>query len=114
MTINVVNKYKHVPDVNADVYIGRGSVLGNPWPITPTDSRDAVIDRYEEWLGDRIEDGNLNVLSALAAIQEIEEEHGHVNLVCFCRPSRCHGDVIKKAIAKAKLSKPLGEPNVPV
>lgn len=108
MTIIVVNKYKHVPNPETDCYIGRGSALGNPWPITPTDSRDAVIDRYERWLDVQIAEANPAVLNALVGIQEVEEEYGHISLVCFCKPQRCHGDVIKAAIAKVKLSKPLG------
>jgi len=41
--ITVVNKYKHVP-TRDDVYIGRGSILGNPYSsIKDRDTKATVI-----------------------------------------------------------------------
>lgn len=59
------------------VYIGRGSMWGNPYPITKQMDRDAVCDCYEE--------------KSLPALQDqIHQLKGKV-LVCFCAPLRCHG-----------------------
>ena len=49
MKINVVNKSNHKPETN-DVYIGRGSPLGNPFPMNKVDNRDDVCIKYEEHL----------------------------------------------------------------
>lgn len=95
MVINIVNKHKvrQSPKVN-DVYIGRGSPLGNPWPISHTEDRDTVCDKYAEY----ILVPTLAMQHALEHIQRVALTHGSVNLVCFCAPARCHGESIKKAV----------------
>ena len=56
--ITVVNKYKHTPTEN-DVYIGRGSVLGNPFTSIQDrqtkaeficGSREESVDSFREYL----------------------------------------------------------------
>lgn len=76
MTI-VVNKYRN----NYDVYIGRGSKWGNPSVIGQDGSRDEVIEKYREWI------------ITQPQIKDLEELRGK-RLGCFCKPSRCHGDVL--------------------
>ena len=87
--IVVVNKYHS----NYDFYIGRGSVLGNPYPITDIDSRDSVCDKYEVWFEQNKDRPDvkeyLNKILAKARL-------GSVSLGCFCKPQRCHGDTIKQ------------------
>jgi hypothetical protein len=97
MKINVVNKYNHTPSTNY-IYIGRGTALGNPFPITTKDDRDAVCNKYENYLK------NLkpSMKAQLNSIVNLGREHGEVNLVCFCAPKRCHGDSIK-ALIESKL-----------
>ncbi len=100
--INVVNKYH----VKTGEYIGRGSPLGNPFShIQGTkaafvvDSRDEAVDRYEEWLSERMKAQDQEILKELYRLKEIALS-GPLNLVCFCAPKRCHGDVIKRVIEK--------------
>lgn len=76
MTI-VVNKYRN----NYDVYIGRGSKWGNPSVIGQDGSRDEVIEKYREWM------------ITQPQIKDLEELRGK-RLGCFCKPNRCHGDVL--------------------
>ena len=59
-------------------YIGRGSPWGNPFVIGRDGDRDAVCDRFER-----------ETLPTL----DIEPLRGR-DLVCFCKPARCHGDPI--------------------
>jgi hypothetical protein len=40
--IKVVNKYSHIPTSN-DIYIGRGSILGNPYTHLPIKNTKAFI-----------------------------------------------------------------------
>lgn len=101
MPIEVVNKYKIKPDQTRDVYIGRGSPLGNPWPITAAASRPVVIARYQDWIQEKIKAGDGPVMLALSNIATRHLAGESVRLVCFCKPQACHGDIIKDVIMKA-------------
>ena len=73
-----------------DVYIGRGSKWGNPYTHIKgktkaqflVNSREEAIDKYEEWIKQQPE-----------LLKDLHELKG-LRLGCFCRPSRCHGDVL--------------------
>lgn len=65
-----------------DVYIGRPSKWGNPFEIGKDGNRLEVIEKYKEYL-----------LNNPILLNEIEELRGKV-LGCWCRPKKCHGDVI--------------------
>src|SRR5215475_862513 len=70
------------------VYIGRGSKWGNPFRIGPDGDRAAVIAKYERWLCDQHD-----------LLRALDELRGR-DLVCFCAPLRCHGDLLLR-LAKA-------------
>lgn len=74
------------------VYIGRGSVLGNPFPINEDigDTRDAVIKRYRLWLWKQIGDGKISI----AYLRSLNGK----TLGCYCAPLPCHGDVVVEAV----------------
>ena len=78
MQTKVVNKYKD----KYDVYIGRGSKWGNPYPITATQDRETVIAKYREY-----------ILSKPELLRDLHELKGKT-LGCFCKPKPCHGDVL--------------------
>lgn len=89
----VVNKYKE----SYDVYIGRGSVWGNPYShIENTkakykvDSRDDAVDSYKYHLWDMIKRGEITT--------EMLVKLDGKRLGCFCKPKKCHGDIIVKAV----------------
>ena len=74
---------KHHAGVPADaVYIGRGSKWGNPFRIDRDGDRAAVIAKYERWFADQH-----HLLRAL-------DELAGRDLVCFCAPRSCHGDLL--------------------
>ena len=81
----VKNKHKSVFEIG-DIYIGRGSLFGNPFIIGKDGTRDEVCNKYEaHW----IEDTTLQ--------EKTKGLKGH-NLICFCAPLRCHGDfLLRKA-----------------
>ncbi|UFP93617.1 DUF4326 domain-containing protein [Gloeobacter morelensis] len=97
MQILVTNKrYDNRPGE----YIGRPSVLGNPFVLGEHGSRDEVVEKYRRWLWEQIkEEGAVyrELLRLKAAAQKRE-----LLLVCWCkRPNKevaCHGDIIKQAI----------------
>jgi hypothetical protein len=78
-----------VPD--GAVYIGRSapryglraSKWANPFMIGRDGARDEVIAMYERWLRDERPD-------LIAALRELRGK----DLVCWCAPLACHGDVI--------------------
>ena len=77
----VLNKRIHGIPQGA-IYIGRPSIWGNPFVIGKDGQRDDVIAKYETWLL-----GNGQLVDQLAAL-------AGKDLVCWCAPARCHGDVL--------------------
>lgn len=72
-------------------YIGRGSIWGNDFSHLPkssastkVDSRDEAIDSYET-----------NITPEL--LLRLDELQGMI-LGCWCKPKRCHGDVLLKLL----------------
>lgn len=97
--ITVVNRHHpehHYPH-GETIYIGRGSPLGNPFPLGDFVNREDCVKAYEEYLSELILMKNSRIMGALKAIHEAASDHP-VNLQCFCSPKKCHGDSIKKLI----------------
>lgn len=92
MTIpTVVNKYKE----DYDIYIGRGSYWGNPFPIDDNigETREVVVDKYLGHLRTLYKDNKVRFM------QELSELNGK-RLGCFCKPKLCHGDRIVEVYIK--------------
>lgn len=87
---SVVNLYKDA----YDIYIGRGSPLGNPYRIDANHDREAVIALYKSYLWQQIQQGHITV----AYLQSLYGKR----LGCYCKPKPCHGDVIVKAVDWAR------------
>lgn len=105
MAIRVLNKHKSKPEP-IDIYIGRGSPLGNPFThveLSETkaqykcNTREEAISSYEDYINQKIRDRDVNICKELNRIFSAAIK-GDVNLVCFCKPKSCHGDIIKKII----------------
>lgn len=85
MKARAVNKYKE----NYDVYIGRGSIWGNPYSHKEgtkakhlVATREEAVEKYREYVL-----GNKFLLSQLHKL--VGKKLG-----CFCAPQPCHGDVL--------------------
>lgn len=78
--IQVVNKRREP----YDVYIGRGSIWGNPFVIGRDGDRAEVIRKFEEYLAASPE--------LIARLPELLGKR----IACFCAPLACHGDVLKR------------------
>jgi hypothetical protein len=63
------------------VYIGRPSKWGNPFVEGRDGTRAEVIVKYREWL------------ACQTGLLDLEELRGK-DLVCWCAPKPCHGDVL--------------------
>lgn len=79
----VHNKYNNTAPIGS-VYIGRPSKWGNPFVIGKDGTRDEVIAKFEQYL--------LNNTVLLAQIDELRGK----DLICFCAPQACHGDILIK------------------
>lgn len=64
-------------------YIGRPSVLGNPFIIGKHGTREQVIEMYRQWALTQP-----HVMSAIMALADDDV------LGCWCHPQPCHGQVI--------------------
>jgi hypothetical protein len=78
----VLNKYRDGIPKGA-VYIGRPSKWGNPFAIGKDGDRDEVIAKYRQWL-----------LARPDMMEAAKRELFGKDLVCFCAPKGCHGDVL--------------------
>lgn len=111
MKISIVNKYKNVGSARHPntIYCGRGSALGNPWPIQGEDTRDVVCDRFHEALFNGYRDRTLGEarVTQLVEIMELAQTPEGVALECFCVPQRCHCESTKQLVEQ-ELSNPTG------
>jgi len=95
MSTRVVNKYKEP----YDVYIGRGSVWGNPFThlVGPTKAefhvatREEAVARYRQYILERPD-----------LLRRLPELVGK-RLGCFCAPKSCHGDVLVELVNASTL-----------
>ena len=79
-----------------DVYIGRGSIWGNPFTHLTTETkaqfvvatREEAIAKYREWL-----------MCQPELLKQIPTLRSKV-LGCWCRPKSCHGDVLAEMANK--------------
>ena len=72
-------------EISTYVYIGRGSVYGNPYEIDKDGTRKEVIEKYRILLEKKIREDDF--------LKHLRWLKGRV-LVCHCKPLACHGDVL--------------------
>jgi len=84
MAPKVCNKYHNTARPGA-VYIGRGSPYGNPFVIGRDGDRNEVCEKYAAMLK-----------NDPALIELVKARLKGKDLICFCAPKRCHGDILLK------------------
>lgn len=132
MNIQVFNLHEDKWTGKSD-YIGRPSVLGNPFVIGRDGDRKTIMGKYRTWLwgivkelqGTAREDARptaitdaltarakcclrrgeladpdlrLAVWLSLQGLLRRAQAGEALNLVCYCKPLDCHGDVIQKCL----------------
>ncbi len=80
--VQVLNKRLHGIPKGA-IYIGRPSRWGNPFRLEDFETRDACIAAYRSWL-----------FASPELIRDAKRELKGKDLVCWCAPASCHGDVL--------------------
>lgn len=88
--LNVGTVGRHQTDA---VFIGRGSKWGNPYRINIHGDRDTVIEKYRVRL--------MCNPPLLAALEELRGK----NLLCYCAPKRCHGDILLQLANRDRVSR---------
>lgn len=94
------------------VYVGRPSVLGNPFVLGKDGDRETVVRKYKSWLEEQWAT-NKEVQKELVRLARKEKAGEELDLVCWCaaKPRRpyalsaeklpvdaCHADVIAAAV----------------
>ncbi len=69
-----------------DIYIGRGSLYGNPFHIGADGNREEVIEKYRRWVKTQSK-----ILNNLEVLRD-------KRLGCYCAPLPCHGDVLMELL----------------
>ena len=87
--MKVVNRHSE----RFQIYIGRGTMWGNPYIIGRDGSREVVLDKYKKYLWQRMKDQGFR-----KALMNLD---GKI-LGCSCKPLPCHGDILVNAIAWLK------------
>jgi len=78
------------------VYVGRPSKWGNPYVVTLPGDLETCLERYSNWLSERIAD-DPNFLDPLMG----------KDLACWCPLDRpCHADILLSRIEWLKAAKP--------
>ena len=92
--ITIVNRRNgRVPGV----YVGRPSMLGNPYVIGSDGSRHDVLDKYRAWLREQYRhDGAVRRALRTLAMRYLTD--GTLTLICWCAPQPCHAEVIRDAV----------------
>lgn len=86
METKVVNRHLD----RYDIYIGRGSIWGNPFFVSEYGRHGAIVE-YEKYLREAY------AKEPEKFIFELTKLKGKV-LGCHCKPRECHGDVLVKLI----------------
>ena len=95
MTVKIMNFRNSSLSEPYDVRVDRASILGNPYALNRTCTRDESCDQYHKYF-------HLNKRAMLAFAVELERlenilrEHGQIRLFCWCTPLRCHAETIKQ------------------
>ena len=75
------------PAPEGAVYVGRPSIWGNPFREGVHGTHEEVIKLYHQWLKDP---------DQTKLVRAMKNELQGCDLVCWCKPEPCHGDIILK------------------
>ncbi len=80
-----------------NIYVGRPTVLGNPFVIGKDGDRATVIASYRRWLWNEIQGGAGPVFDEIHRLANLAKTQDII-LACWCFPEQCHAAVVKAAI----------------
>lgn len=97
--MTTVHNLQNEKMLEGDVYIGRGSIFGNPFTHIKhkktkaefiVETRQQAIENFRQYI--------LNKPELIAEIQHLRNKR----LFCYCKPKLCHGDVIVELLHQPK------------
>ena len=106
----------HTQEPN-NFYIGKGSILANPFTFNGKRSnlakmsfktREEAVDAYEVYFN-AVYGVDPNFTKSFDEIYEHYKNGEDVYLQCFCKPKPCHGDVIAKMLQRKLLKDKIRE-----
>lgn len=103
--VNIRHGQHGVVESETSTYIGRPSPLGNPYYLQAhaNDAQRAkVVSQYADWLDGMLHQPSSDQARAFENLVE-RAKTGPLDLVCWCKPKACHGDVIADRI-RARLA----------
>jgi hypothetical protein len=78
-------------------YVGRPSVLRNPFVVGRDGSREEVIAKYRRWLWAGLQElGSAQERELRRLLAQAVE--GELELLCWCHPLPCHAEVVRGAV----------------
>lgn len=111
------SKLEDKTNYNNNIYIGRGSVLGNPYTFNGKKSslaklsfntREEALNAYKLYFNAMYE----NDVEFKLTVDDIYEKYKNgetIYLQCFCKPLPCHGDYIKEVLEKRLIKEKMME-----
>lgn len=106
MPIIVYNRTIELHDGPNNYYIGRGSILGNPYThikdkktlaLYVVKDRDEAISKYSSYY-DVMYGSNKEFTKTIDEIYEKYKNGETIYLECYCKPLPCHGDIIAQKL----------------
>ena len=100
-TITVVNRFtkKKHPSVIRKMITRSASPVGNPFVVGDYGDRDACCDAYEKYVNSgQIWVENKEFVEWITERVWEYEDGNDIELVCGCKPQRCHGDTLMRLI----------------
>jgi hypothetical protein len=76
----------------------KSSIFANPYKITTSETRDTVIKKYRQYILKKIYT-ETEYQKQFSELKKSVETQGK-NLGCWCKPEKCHGDVLLELIEK--------------
>lgn len=107
----------HTSGSDYNYYIGRPSVLGNPFSHNGVKTvfktltfktREEAIAAYEKYF-DKMYGSDDEFTKAFDEIYEHYKNGEDIYLQCFCKPLACHGDIIANKLQKKLIQEKLKE-----
>jgi Domain of unknown function (DUF4326) len=100
--VNLKNPHQRGEYIGRKTHERQASPLGNPFWLDHERRDDPVarayvIHQFDYWLRMRIRAMDRHVISELERLLEIAKT-GDLQLLCWCAPRECHGDIIRKQL----------------
>lgn len=76
--------------INGERFPKKSSIFCNPFKIGKDGDRNQVLEKYQEYILSKLENDS-NFRGELSRLKD-------KNLGCWCKPEKCHGDILIKLL----------------